>query len=305
MSQDRATAQELALGAHTPAIERFLDMPLDVGGDACAEGAAIGPAVTAVRGAGWADEDSDLLFHGRLGAPLNDAVPAPTPVPQRSSTRQCSALRRLVVCLYGFSGRGTVMRFKNREEAAALLVGRLGAYRAQHPLVLGVPRGGVPMARLIADARRRSRRGLVRKLRAPGRSELAIGAVDETGTILEGRYFDLATDDYLREEVRTQLGILRMRREQYTRAHAAVDPEGRTVIIVDDGVATGSSVLSAIRSVRARNPKKVVLRSLFHRHRHSPRKSVPTKRHSVGCDRIVRGWPGLQPHSSGTSIARR
>jgi putative phosphoribosyl transferase len=93
----------------------------------------------------------------------------------------------------------------------------------------------------------------------PGQSELAIGAVDETGTILEGRYFDLATDDYLREEIRTQLGILRMRREQYTGAHAAVNPEGRTVIIVDDGVATGSSVLSAIRSVRARKPKKVVV----------------------------------------------
>ena len=77
--------------------------------------------------------------------------------------------------------------------------------------------------------------------------------------LLEGRYFDLATDDYLREEVRTQLGILRMRREQYTGAHAAVDPEGRTVIIVDDGVATESSVLSAIRSVRARKPKKVVV----------------------------------------------
>ena len=152
------------------------------------------------------------------------------------------------------------MRFKNREEAAALLVGRLGAYRAQHPLVLGVTRGGVPMARLIADALGGDLDVvLVRMLRAPGQSELAIGAVDETGTILEGRYFDLATDDHLREEVRTQLGILRMRREQYTRAHAAVDPEGRTVIIVDDGVVTGSSVLSAIRSVRARKPKKVVV----------------------------------------------
>jgi hypothetical protein len=55
--------------------------------------------------------------------------------------------------------------------------------------------------------------------------------------MLEGRYFKLATDEYLREEVPTQLGILRIRKEQYTRAHAAVDPAGRTGIIVDDGVA--------------------------------------------------------------------
>jgi predicted phosphoribosyltransferase len=152
------------------------------------------------------------------------------------------------------------MRFKNREEAATLLANRLAAYRAQRPLVLGVPRGAVPMARIIADAL-----GgcldvvLVRKLRAPGQPELAIGAVDESGTILKGRYFDLATDDYLREETRTQLGILRMRREQYTRAQAPVDPAGRIAIIVDDGIATGSSILSAIRSVRARKPQKVVV----------------------------------------------
>jgi putative phosphoribosyl transferase len=152
------------------------------------------------------------------------------------------------------------MRFKNREEAAGLLADRLAAYRGQHPVVLGVPRGAVPMARLIADALGGDLDVvLVRKLRAPGQPELAIGAVDESGTVLKGRYFDIATEDYLREEVRTQLGILRMRREQYTRAQAAVDPAGRIAIIVDDGIATGSSMLSAIRSVRARTPKKVVV----------------------------------------------
>lgn len=152
------------------------------------------------------------------------------------------------------------MRFKNREEAATLLANRLAAYRVPHPLVLGVPRGAVPMARMIVDALGGDLDVvLVRKLRAPGQPELAIGAVDESGTILEGRYFDLAADDYLREEVRTQLGILRMRREQYARAQAPVDSAGRIAIIVDDGIATGSSMLSAIRSVRARKAKKVVV----------------------------------------------
>jgi predicted phosphoribosyltransferase len=152
------------------------------------------------------------------------------------------------------------MRFKNRKGAATLLADRLAAYRGQHPVVLGVPRGAVPMARVIADALGGDLDVvLVRKLRAPGQPELAIGAVDESGTVLKGRYFDIATEEYLREEVRTQLGILRKRREQYTRAQAAVDPAGRIVIVVDDGIATGSSMLSAIRSVRARKPKKVVV----------------------------------------------
>jgi predicted phosphoribosyltransferase len=152
------------------------------------------------------------------------------------------------------------MRFKNRQEAATLLADRLAAYRGQRPLVLGIPRGAVPMARVIADALGGDLDVvLVRKLRAPGQPELAIGAVDERGTVLKGRYFDIATDEYLREEVRTQLGILRMRREQYTRAQGALDPAGRIAIIVDDGIATGSSMLSAIRSVRARKPKNVVV----------------------------------------------
>jgi predicted phosphoribosyltransferase len=152
------------------------------------------------------------------------------------------------------------MRFKNREEAATLLADRLATYRAQHPLVLGVPRGAVPMARIIADALGGDLDVvLVRKLRAPGQPELAIGAIDESGAILKGRYFDIATEEYLREEVREQLGILRMRREQYTRAQPPVDPAARIAIIVDDGIATGSSMLSAIRSLRGRKAKKVVV----------------------------------------------
>jgi predicted phosphoribosyltransferase len=152
------------------------------------------------------------------------------------------------------------MRFKNREEAARLLAERLTAYRGSNPLVLGVPRGGVPMARIIADTLGGDLDVvLIRKLRAPGQPELAIGAVDETGTVLKGEYFDLATDEYLQEEVRRQLEILRARRNAYTRAHPPIDPAGRIVIIVDDGIATGSSMLAAIRAVRAKKPRKIVV----------------------------------------------
>ena len=152
------------------------------------------------------------------------------------------------------------MRFKNREDAAIQLAGRLAAYRGQHPLVLGVPRGGMPMARIIADALEGDLDVvLVRKLRAPGQPELAIGAVDESGAVLKGRYSDTVEVGYLREEVRTQREVLRKRRALYTRTHPAIDQAGRLVIIVDDGVATGSSMLAAIRSVRARRPRTVVV----------------------------------------------
>ena len=152
------------------------------------------------------------------------------------------------------------MRFANREEAARLLAEQLGNERGKNPLVLGVPRGAVPMARIIADALDGELDVvLVRKLRAPGQPELAIGAVDEAGAVLKGRYFDMASNEYMRGEIRTHQEILRKRRELYTRAQAAIDPAGRVVIIVDDGIATGSSMLAAIASVRARTPGRLVV----------------------------------------------
>jgi predicted phosphoribosyltransferase len=151
------------------------------------------------------------------------------------------------------------MRFKNRGEAAEQLAGRLAAYKGQNPLILGVPRGAVPMARTIADALEGELDVvLVRKLRAPAQPELAIGAVDEAGAVLQGSYFDAADEEYVRDEIRTQQEVIRARREMYTRAQRAIDPAGRIVVIVDDGIATGSSMLAAIRSVRARKPRKLI-----------------------------------------------
>jgi predicted phosphoribosyltransferase len=152
------------------------------------------------------------------------------------------------------------MRFKNRDDAAAQLARRLIGYKGQNPLILGVPRGAVPMAGIIADALEGQLDVvLVRKLRAPGQPELAIGAVDEAGAVLKGKYFHFAEEDYLRKEIHTQQDVIRARREMYTKAQEAIDPEGRIVVIVDDGIATGSSMLAAIRSVRARRPRKLVV----------------------------------------------
>ncbi|HET9468017.1 MAG TPA: phosphoribosyltransferase family protein [Vicinamibacterales bacterium] len=154
------------------------------------------------------------------------------------------------------------MRFKNREHAATLLAARLSSYKGQSPLVLGVPRGAVPMARIIASALDGELNVvLVRKLRAPYQAELAIGAIDEAGAVLTGRHLDRAevSEEYLREEIRTQSEVLRRRRRLYTGTRPQSTATARVVIIVDDGIATGSSMLAAIRSVRAQRPRKIVV----------------------------------------------
>jgi len=153
------------------------------------------------------------------------------------------------------------MPFQNREQAAHLLARRLEKYRGQNPLVLAIPRGAVPMARIIAD----SLGGemdvvLVHKLGAPGEPELAIGAVDETGQVYLAEYAqDLEiSDDYINAEKQTQLETLRKRRALYTPLRPPIDPCRRIVIVVDNGVATGSTMIAALRAVRARKPARLV-----------------------------------------------
>jgi predicted phosphoribosyltransferase len=154
------------------------------------------------------------------------------------------------------------MRFRNREDAASQLAGRLEKYRGRHPLVLGIPRGGMPMAALIAD-----RLGgdldvmLVHKLRAPFQPELALGSVDEAGRVyLTATARELAIDEKaLEAEKQEQLATLKRRRERYTAAHPRVGLAGRVVILVDDGLATGSTAIAAVRAARGEQPEKIVV----------------------------------------------
>ena len=153
------------------------------------------------------------------------------------------------------------MPFCNRAEAAQLLAQRLVAYRGKHPLVLGIPRGAVPMARIIADALEGELDVvLVHKLGAPGHPELAIGAVDETGQVYLGPYVQLLgiSADYLATETAAQLETLRSRRAMYTPIRLPISPTGRLVIVVDDGIATGASMIAALRAVRAKQPARLI-----------------------------------------------
>jgi len=99
---------------------------------------------------------------------------------------------------------------------------------------------------------------LVRKLGAPDQPELAIGAVDETGQLYLGRHARGVSAAYIAAEKAAQLATIRKRRALYTPIHLPVDPAGRIVIVVDNGVATGASLLAALRAVRAKGPAKLV-----------------------------------------------
>jgi predicted phosphoribosyltransferase len=152
------------------------------------------------------------------------------------------------------------MLFEDREQAARLLVQRLSSdYKNQNPLVLAIPRGAIGMAEIIADALGGELDVvLVHKLGAPGQPELAIGAIDETGNVFLSGYGLDIEEGYLEAEKQAQLEILRRRRARYTPSRGPIDPHNRIVIVVDDGIATGSTMTAALRAIRRSRPKKLV-----------------------------------------------
>ena len=151
--------------------------------------------------------------------------------------------------------------FASRDDAAAQLAIALAACRGSRPLVLAIPRGAVRMGRTIADALGGDLDVvLVRKLRAPGNPEFAVGSIDETGRIhlMEHAAQVGADAAYLARERAGQLATLRRRRAEYTPTRPPIDPAGRTVIVVDDGLATGATMIAALHAVRARKPARLL-----------------------------------------------
>ncbi len=151
--------------------------------------------------------------------------------------------------------------FDSRIDAAQRLAAALAHYRGRNPLVLAIPRGAVEMGRVIADELGGELDVvLVRKLGAPYSAEFAVGAIDETGwTYVADHAAGAGADDaHLEREKGAQLETMRRRRARYTPARPPIDPGGRVVIVVDDGLATGATMIAALHAARAKGPERLV-----------------------------------------------
>ncbi|NOT68405.1 MAG: phosphoribosyltransferase [Methylophilaceae bacterium] len=153
------------------------------------------------------------------------------------------------------------MLFQDRTDAAQQLVLKLKALKGQHALVLAIPRGGVPMGRIVADAIDGELDVvLVRKLRAPDNPEFAIGAVDEHGAMQISEYAQMvgADAEYLAREKAVQMATMRQRRAEYTPIRPPVSPAGRLLVVVDDGLATGATMMAALNMLRESKPARLI-----------------------------------------------
>lgn len=154
---------------------------------------------------------------------------------------------------------------QNRTEAGQLLAEKLVHLKDLRPLVLGLPRGGMPVAVEIAEALDAPLEPMfAKKIGAPGQPELAIGAVADGPNPELVLNQDIArqlrlSPDYVRNQMKQKLQEIARRRAQYLGQRALSDPAGRTVILVDDGIATGCSVKAALAALRHANPARLVL----------------------------------------------
>ncbi|RME70382.1 MAG: phosphoribosyltransferase [Planctomycetota bacterium] len=157
------------------------------------------------------------------------------------------------------------MRFRDRSEAGRLLAAELERYRDLEPVVVAMPRGGVPVGYEIARALDAPLDVIVvRKLGAPGHPELAVGAIvdgSEPEVVLNPDVVRAlgVSAAYLRQEEARQLAVIHERQRLLRSGRPPVPLERRTAILVDDGIATGATARAAILGLRRRHPARVVL----------------------------------------------
>jgi putative phosphoribosyl transferase len=155
------------------------------------------------------------------------------------------------------------MRFLDRRDAGRRLAAELKPFAQERPVIVALPRGGVPIALEVARALRAPLDILaVRKLGAPGNPELGVGAVAEDGTgVLDPRSAGMLgmTETMLDATLAQESRELRRRVERYRDGRPSIPVSGRTVIVVDDGLATGLTELAAVRALRKRGAQRIVV----------------------------------------------
>lgn len=152
------------------------------------------------------------------------------------------------------------MAFRDREEAAFQLLKKLTHYKDKNVIVAGIPRGAMPMAKIIADGLGAELGAvLVHKIPHPDNEEFAIGSVGLSGNIHRLPYVEHAgiSEAYIQTAARKQLETLKERRRKY--GLGELNMKDRVVIIVDDGIATGATTIGAISEVRSVGAAKIVL----------------------------------------------
>ncbi len=153
--------------------------------------------------------------------------------------------------------------FRDRRDAGRQLAARLDAMQLDRPVVVGLPRGGVPVAFEVAQALHAPLDVvIVRKLGLPAQPELGMGAIGEGGTrVLNRRVLDAAgvTDRELAAVEERERAEIDRRARQFRRDRRRIPLAGRTVIVVDDGLATGGTARAAMQTVRAQGATHVVL----------------------------------------------
>jgi putative phosphoribosyl transferase len=153
--------------------------------------------------------------------------------------------------------------FHNREDAGRKLAEKLKGRALHDPLILAIPRGGVAIAAELAEALHAELDVVLsRKLRAPGQPELAIGALSEEGNVYLNRevseFLDLI-DDYLADERRYQTAEIARRKKWIRAVRPKASLAGRSVIVTDDGIATGSTMIAALQDIKTQNPREVIV----------------------------------------------
>ena len=164
----------------------------------------------------------------------------------------------------GFLRRTAMRTFRDRREAGRVLAEELASYRDKEGvLVFGLARGGVPIAWEIAAALHAPLDVfLVRKLGVPRWSELAMGALASGGGVVMNDNVVSSlhiTDEQVREVIASETAELSRREQAYRGGRPMADPRGKIVILVAAGIATGASMLAAVRAVRSADPQSIVI----------------------------------------------